>query len=144
VTDGDFLAALVDCIAPGGLVTKVVVLPSASAAGCDDALAEALKGNSDLQALVDAIAVRAGGGASFCASPAQERETLLEAVQKQQPEAFAQMVTLTLARYYAHPQVLEALDWPARPPQPEGHKLPAFDGTLLTPVLARGALWRQC
>jgi len=144
VIDGDFLAALVDCIAPGGLVTKVVVLPSASVAGCDNALAEALKGNTDLRTLVEAIAAQAGGGAAFSARPAQERESLLEVLQKQQPEAFAQLVTLTLARYYAHPQVLEALDWPARPPQPEGHKLPAFDDASLTPVLARGAVWRQC
>jgi hypothetical protein len=144
VIDGAFLSTLVDSIAPGGLVARDMTLPTASAAGCGQAIGEALNGSSSLKALTDAIAVRAGSASSFCTSPAQERESLLEAVQKENPEAFARLVTLTLAHYYAHPQVLAALGWPARPPQPKGHKLPGFDESLLAPVLARGAIWRQC
>jgi hypothetical protein len=142
--DGEFLRALVDSIAPGGSVTVEVTLPPASAVGCDRALAGALDSNSTLQGVVDAIAARAGGMGSFSSITADQRQSLLEAVQNEKPAAFMGLVALVLAHYYAQPQVLEALNWPARPPQPEGHELPAFDESLLRPVLARGAIWRQC
>ena len=142
--DDDFLSALVDSIAPGGYVTVEVTLPPASEVGCDRALAGALDGNSTLQGVVDVIAARAGGTGAFSSITADQRQSLLEAVQNEESAAFTGLVTLGLAHYYAQPQVLEALDWPARPPQPEGHKLPAFDESLLRPVLARGAIWRPC
>lgn len=141
---GAFLTALVDSIAPGGPVTKDVTLPSASAVGCGEAVAEALGSNTTLQTLLDLIAAKAGGASAFGTISARERQSLMETVQKEKSEAFAALITLTLAHYYAQPEVLEALNWPARPPQPEGHVLPAFNETLLTPVLTRGAIWRQC
>jgi len=144
VIDSKFFATLSDSIAPGGSVANDVTLPSASAVGCDEALAVALGGNAKLQELADAIMARADGSPSFQAMAPDERHVFLEAVQRERPEAFAALVTLTLAHYYAHPLVLAALGWPSRPPQPQGHKLPAFDDTMLAPVLARGAKWRQC
>ena len=142
--DGAFLAVLVDNIAPGGRVAKDVTLPSASVVGCDRAIAKALDSNTALQALLDAIVVKAGGASAFSTGPALERKSLLETMQREKPEAFAGLVSLTLAHYYAQPQVLAALGWPTHPPQPIGHKLPDFDDRLVRPVIERGAIWRQC
>lgn len=142
--DRRFLSMLVDSIAPGGSVAKDVTLPPASAVGCDAMLGKALDGNANLRAFVEAIVMRAGGVGSFSGNSANERNLFLETVQTEQPPDFAALVNLTLAHYYAHPRVLAALDWPSRPPQPEGHELAPFDDSLLAPVLARGAIWRQC
>jgi hypothetical protein len=144
VTRGVFLTALVDSIAPGGHVAANVVLPAASTVGCDEALAKALDGNTSLKALVDEISARGGSAQAFIKSSNQERQSLLEALQIERPIAFAGLVTLILAHYYAQPPVLAGLDWPARPPQPEGHVLRAFDEKLLAPVLGRGEIWRRC
>ncbi|MBL8908834.1 MAG: hypothetical protein JNM20_19340 [Rhizobiales bacterium] len=144
MTGEAFMAALVDSIAPGGRVGHGLALPAASLVGCDRNLAKALADNRALQVLVDSIARQAGGTSAFTRSSAQERHALLEAVQSESPQAFTGLVALTLAHYYAQPQVLSALHWPARPPQPGGHELPAFDDSLLKPVLERGAIWRRC
>lgn len=139
-----FLAALVDCLVPGGLISGGVALPAASTVGCDLAIAQAMIPNASLRILVDEIAARAGGPESFAASDAASRVAGLETAQRLAPESFASLVTATLAHYYAQPDVLQALGWPARPPQPEGHQLPPFNADLLMPVKARGAIWRQC
>jgi hypothetical protein len=141
---GTFLVALVDRIAPGGQVDAKVVLPSASAVGCGEAVAKALGSNSTLQALLNLIAVKAGGASAFGTVSAPEQQSILESVQKERPEAFAALITVTLAHYYAQPSVLTALGWPTHPPQPEGYSLPEFDSKLLKPVLERGAIWRRC
>lgn len=141
---GEFLAALVDSLAPGGSVATDVTLPAASIVGCDRALAEAMVSNSNLRALIEAIAAQAGDAQSFVASDPRSRIACLETAQRERPESFASLVTATLAHYYAQPHVLAALDWPSRPPQPEGHRLPPFDDSLLAKVKARGALWRTC
>lgn len=55
----------------------------------------------------------------------------------------ASLVTLVLSAYYQSPEVVAAFGWPARPPQPAGHALPAFDERLLEPVRRRGPIWRE-
>lgn len=140
----EFLACLVDVIAPGGAATEAVTLPAASLVGCDNALAAAISDNSNLQAIVETIAERAGSAEAFVGSKAPVRAGHLETVQREQPDRFASLVTVTLAHYYAQPQVLAALNWPAYPPQPEGHALPPSDESLLAPVRTRGPIWRQC
>jgi hypothetical protein len=107
-------------------------------------LAEALIGDSALRALVDRIAAHAGGEEAFSVADPQKRNQWLDALQREQPERFVGLVTFILAHYYAQAEVLQALKWPARPPQPKGHGLPPFDESLLTPVRARGPIWRQC
>ena len=136
----DFLAALADSLAPGADVK----LPAASMVGCDHALAQSMLNSSNLQAIIIAIAAQADGAAAFIACDPRSRSTFLEIAQREQPESFAGLVTATLTHYYAQPQVLAALGWSARPPQPEGHVLPPFDDGLLTSVRARGPIWRQC
>lgn len=140
----EFLASLVDSIAPGGAVAAGFALPAASAVGCHGALAEALTGNAALRSLVDRIVAHAGGEEAFSAADAQRRSEWLDALQREQQEHFAGLVTLVLAQYYAQSEVLQALNWPARPPQPKGHELPPFDESLLAPVRARGPIWRRC
>lgn len=139
-----FLAALVDSLVPGGIVGGSVALPVASTVGCDRAIALAMIANTSLRILVDEIAARAGGPESFAASDTVSRVAGLETAQRLAPESFAGLVTAALAHYYAQPDVLEALGWPSRPPQPEGHQLPPFNADLLMPVKARGPIWRQC
>lgn len=46
--------------------------------------------------------------------------------------------------YYQHDRVLEAIGMEPRPPHPEGYALPPSDLTLLDPVKARGARYRDC
>ena len=138
--DGEFLATLVDCLAPGVDAN----LPAASMVGCDHMLAALMPRNPNLQRVVSAIATQAGGAQSFVACDPGGRIGFLEAVQREQPEGFLALVTATLAHYYAQPQILAALGWPARPPQPAGHTLLPFDETLLVSVKARGPIWRQC
>lgn len=140
----EFLACLVDCIAPGGEVREGVVLPSAGSVGCNHIVAEAMAINPSLRELGDAIVARAGAEETFSATDPQKRNILLKAIQGENPERFASLVTLVLGHYYAQSQVLNALNWPVRPPQPNGHELPPFDESLLAPVRARGQIWRQC
>ncbi|MFO0990879.1 MAG: hypothetical protein U1E67_02965 [Hyphomicrobiales bacterium] len=144
MSSSKFLATLVDSIAPGGVATEAVTLPPASLVGCDLALAAAMSGSSNLRAIVEVIAERAGSAEAFVGSKASVRADNLETVQRDRPDQFASLVTVTQAHYYTHPQVLAALNWPARPPQPAGHALPPFDEGLLAPVRARGAIWREC
>jgi len=144
VIGGAFLVALVDRIAPGGQIGAKVILPSASAVGCDQAVAKALARNTTLQGLIDLIADKAGGAPAFGGLTASGQQSILETVQREKPENFAALVALILAHYYAQPSVLTALGWPTHPPQPEGHSLPEFERRLLRPVLERGAIWRQC
>lgn len=46
--------------------------------------------------------------------------------------------------YYQQDRVLEAIGMEPRPPHPEGYALPPNDLSLLDPVKARGARYRDC
>ena len=69
--------------------------------------------------------------------------SVLDVLSRADPARFASLVTLVLSAYYQAPKVVAAFGWPARPPQPMGHVLPAFDERLLEPVRRRGPIWRQ-
>jgi len=140
MTNLAFLAVLVDSLLPGGLVTEHVKLPSASSVGCDQALAQK---SERLDALIAKIASQAGGADVFITAASSLRTKILRAVQAEEPEGFAELVTLTLSHYFAQGEVLTRVGWRAEPPQPKGHALSPFDESLLASVRARGAIWRQ-
>jgi hypothetical protein len=67
-------------------------------------------------------------------------------VQREAPEAFAQLLGALLPDYYEAPTVLKALGWRSDPPQPQGHIVPEMDNPTrarLERVKSRGKLWRD-
>jgi hypothetical protein len=79
---------------------------------------------------------------NFQAQPPEQQDQVLGAVEQAQPEFFDALIYQTYRSYYTHPQVAPRLGLPARPPQPRGYALPAFDPERLAPVRQRGPIWR--
>ena len=73
----------------------------------------------------------------------EQQDTVLKVVERDRPEFFDVLITHTYRAYYVNPRILLALGIEARPPQPNGYHLPAFDETLLDNVRRRGRLFRQ-
>ena len=72
-----------------------------------------------------------------------ERKDLI-AEMRAQASAFMQRLAMeTLACYYQHDRVLEALGREARPPYPKGYQVVQGDLSLLEPVRARGKIYRD-
>ena len=86
---------------------------------------------------------RARGADGFAAVAAAERRALLEQVAAQAPAFLPPLVFQTLAAYYAHPQVLEALGHEPRPPYPKGYDVPPTDFSILDPVRERDPIYRR-
>jgi hypothetical protein len=131
-----FHAALLDTLLPGGPLPHGIVAPPASAL----ALADAVPLDP---ALARMVAEEAGDAEAFLRAGDDERERVLAVVSTRMPEEFARLVAAALAAYYQHPRVIEAFGWPARPPQPGGHRLAHLDETWLEPVRQRGPFWRK-
>ena len=68
-------------------------------------------------------------------------------VERDQPAAFAALLTGVYSLYYTDPGVAAALarltGYQTRPPQPEGYDLPAFDPCLLAIPAARAPFYRR-
>jgi hypothetical protein len=80
--------------------------------------------------------------AAFADLPTDRQDQMLKIVELSHPFFFEELVGLTYAGYYVNPRVLVALGRSARPPQPIGYVLPAFDSALLDRVRARGPVFR--
>jgi hypothetical protein len=67
-------------------------------------------------------------------------------LERDQPAAFAALLTGVYSLYYTDPGVAAALarltGYQTRPPQPEGYHLPAFDPSILTIPATRAPLYR--
>jgi len=133
------LSAVLDRLLPGG-----DGWPGARALGLDHAVrtqGKALPAQS-----AAAAAALAGLPTGFAMLPAPEQDAALRAQEVAMPDAFAALVGAAYTAYYADPRVHAAIavktGTPVRPPQPDGHVLPAFDEALLAGVKARGPLWR--
>jgi hypothetical protein len=136
-SDG-FILAVVDTLAPGGVLANDVVAPPASRI----AVAwQALEGPH--ASVLAAIAEEAGTRHAFCSYTEDVRALVLAAVETARPQDFAAFVAAALTLYYEAPEVIAAFGWPPRPPQPSGHRLPPFDESLLAPVKARHGLKRR-
>lgn len=139
----DSLAAVVDCLIPADPARG---LPAAGALGLagyvatrlGDALASLRPG---FEALDAAARKRAGGRFAELAAP--EQHEVLRAHAERDPGFLPALVFHTYAGYYQHPAVLEALGMEGRPPHPKGYELESGDLTLLDPVRARRAFYRE-
>lgn len=72
----------------------------------------------------------------------ERQDDVLRAVELAWPSFFAALVVHTYRGYYTLPQVHRAIGWEGRPPQPLGHRLPAFDPALLALQRQRAPFWR--
>ncbi len=133
---GTLLAAILDTLLPGD--DRV---PAASRAGID------LGRHAERAAPIAAAIVRlAGSEQAFIAGDEAMRTGMLQAAQRESPDAFGGLLSALLPDYYEAPAVIEALGWPSRPPQPQGHALPDMDaatGERLDKVRLRGKRWRD-
>lgn len=133
------LATVLDRLLPGG-----DGWPAAGALGLGDTVrtqgaavpAQAAATRAALQALPPDFVDRA----------AAAQDDALRAVEQAAPDDFAALVAAAYTAYYADARVqaviAEKSGAPVRPPQPDGHVLPAFDESLLARVKARGPIWR--
>ena len=138
--DPAFLRAVVDTLLPAD-----EVLPSGAAAGVTEALAEYLRAHRDRETfarVLDAIAVRSGGEATFAGADESVRIAAVQSVEQEAGAAFQQLLTLVLADYCEAEIVLRAFGWRTDPPQPRGFELAPFDEALLARAKRRGRLWR--
>jgi len=128
--------AILDTLLPGD-----AGLPAASEAGID------LDRHAGLAAPIAAMIIaKAGSELAFIAGDEGKRIALLQAAQRELPDAFASLLAALLPDYYESPAVLHAFGWPARPPQPLGHSIPTMDaatGERLEKVRLRRKLWRD-
>lgn len=89
----------------------------------------------------------AAGPEGFAALVPLEQDATLARVEAEAPAFFAALVNHAYRGYYTHPTVLRALErrtgYPARPPQPLGHRLEPWDETLLSKQRDREPFWRK-
>jgi hypothetical protein len=83
----------------------------------------------------------------FATREAEAREAILAALEAEGFAPFGTLVVGAYSGYYTHPEVLRAIEaetgYKARPPQPGGYALPAFDPEILAVPRARGPLYRD-
>tara|TARA_Y100001960_G_C14773065_1_gene881346 strand:+ start:83 stop:541 length:459 start_codon:yes stop_codon:yes gene_type:complete len=72
-----------------------------------------------------------------------ERTMILKQIEESNPPFFAYILKQTCNAYYTHPNVLNLIGAPNRPPQPAGFELEQGDLSSLESVRARGAIWRD-
>ncbi len=133
--DAAVLRAVVDTLLPGD-----EVLPSGTAGGVGLAPgAHAV--------VLEAIAARAGGGATFASATAAQRAEMVTSFAATEPAAFRALLMTLLQDYCESGKVLAALGWPSAPPQPAGYRLAPMDDDTrhrLETVKRRGPIWRRC
>lgn len=127
--------ALFDTLLPGD-----GNFPPASATS----LAARLAVHDRFAATVPPILARLAHG--FGDLPATARIEMLQAVELADPSAFAALLKGAYSLYYTHPLAAAAIEHTtglvARPPQPKGYALKAFDPTLVAIPAARSKLYR--
>ena len=142
------LCALLDRIVPASRDGRV---PAAGALGVAEYLAESASEDSSLAALfrhalarVEALAETRG--ANFDALDAAARDAVVQALERDAPEAFAALLRHTYMAYYSRADVRPLFGLSSRPTQPGGYEVPADDAgemaALLAPVRARGRCFR--
>ena len=94
--------------------------------------------------LIELEAARRTGSAAqgFGDLDADLQDDALRAVELAWPAFVAALVSHAYRGYYTLPEVHRAIGWESRPPQPLGHRLPAFDPALLARQRERAPFWR--
>lgn len=82
-------------------------------------------------------------GIAFAALDDAQRSTVLEQFGERDGAALGRLALETVTAYYQQDVVLERLGLEARPPFPKGYQIIPGDLSLLTPVKARGPIWRD-
>ena len=135
VADSRLVAAL-DLILPGG-----AGFPPASAVN----LADWVGGQPRFAPAIAWLLGRLADG--FDKMPASAGYTALEALEAEDPERFGAVVIAAYSGYYTHPDVLAVIEaergYKARPPQPGGYDLAAFDDAILAVPRARPPSYRD-
>jgi hypothetical protein len=116
-------------------------LPGAQAAGLN-----AQKSATPMAPLRAAIARIAGSDEAFIDGSQTRRAAILQAVQAELLDEFTRLLAALLPDYYEAPPVIRAFGWTERPPQPDGHSIPAMDAATsvrLEKVRLRRKIWRD-
>ena len=82
-------------------------------------------------------------GAPFAAVDEVRRVSLLDPMRKRDAVVLDQLALATVTGYYQQDRVLEGLGMEARPPFPKGYRIESGDLSLLSPVIARGRIYRD-
>lgn len=127
-TPDPFLGAVLTSLLPGD-----GAWPSAASTGLPAWFGERA---AKSPALADALAwLKASLPPTFATRAPAEREADLRAVEARDPLKFSVVTTEALNGYYIDPAVLAVVEkktgFPARPPQPMGHRLEAFDFSII-------------
>jgi hypothetical protein len=139
----DALTAILDCLIPADPARG---LPAAGALGLASYVTEKLgEALLSLQPGFEALDAEAQqrAGRPFAELEPREASEVLRTQADRDPGFLAALLFHTYAGYYQNPAVLEALGMEGRPPHPKGYELEAGDLTLLDPVRARPALYRE-
>lgn len=140
LNDQNFMNALMDLVIPPSATGD---LPGAGALGLSPTVATGLQSDPLLGPMVEtgAQAVREAaltkhpeGLAGMAPQAATE---VLKAQLTSHPFLIMGMARYLYPAYYQHPQVLEGIGEPPRPPFPEGFELEATDARLLEKLRAR-------
>ena len=138
--DHDFMKALLNLVIPPSASGE---LPGAGALGLEPAVATALQADPLLGSMVEAgaLAVREAALAEhpegLPGMAPQAGTRVLEGQLTSHPFLIMGLSRYLYPAYYAHPQVLEGIGEPPRPPFPEGFEVEATDSELLEKLRAR-------
>jgi len=140
LNDSEFLKALLNLMIPPSASRE---LPGAGTLGLETAVATGLQTDPLLGPMVEAGA-QAVREAALSQHPEglpgmapQAAAKLLEGQLASHPFLIVGMSRHLFPAYYQHPQVLEAIGEPPRPPFPEGFDVEPTDPKLLEKLLAR-------
>lgn len=131
--DPRFIQAVLDTIVPPD---RERGMPGAGALGLDGAVAAAVAADERSSPLM-AEALGALSSVAFAALPPGERAAAMRAVFDRYPGALDALCRHVYLAYYQHPEVLQAIGEPARPPFPEGFTVAPTDPDLLASLEAR-------
>lgn len=146
--EGRLLDALLDEIVPAGADGRVpgagvlgVAAFLAERAADDPALADSIR-----KALTVTARLADDHGAHLEALDAAGRVAVVEALERESPEAFAALLRHTYMGYYSRADIRPHFGLSSRPTQPDGYAVPDDDpdemAALLAPVRARGRCYR--
>ena len=132
------LAALLDEIIPASADGRV---PAAGELGITEFLASRAADDPELATLLRNLLTRAEAlgasrGARFEALDASGRITIVEALEREAPDAFTALLWHTYMGYYSRADVRPHFGLSPRPTQPEGYVLPEDDPDELADMLA--------
>ena len=146
--EGRLLVSLLDEIIPASADGRV---PAAGTLGVTEFLAGKAAADPSLalsisEALAHAAKLAEAQGTAFEALDAAECVAVVEALEREVPDAFAALLRHSYMGYYSRPDVRPHFGLSDRPTQPEGYAVPDDDpdemAALLAPVRTRGRCYR--